>query len=529
MSLSRVVGGMDVLPRSFLGLPNLYRYYLPAAVVLWWLVSRRERRKLPPSPGRALPIIGHLHLFPRDNAWLKFTEWSRQLGPVFHLNLAGQDVVVLGTHKAAADLLDRRSSIYSDRARNYVAGELMAGGMVFGFTDAHETWKKMRRASHEAMNPSMALRYRPMQELESYILCHQLLQKPDIWDDHIRRANLSLMFSIIYGLPPKLDSEDPNIRRTNAFVSGLLAAASPGAYLVEYFTWLKYLPRWMCGWRRHAEAFFQSYCNYFESMFADVETRMIQGTQGTCVATTYIENRFKLGLTDREAACAAGGETTAGQMAWLVLAIVLYPDIQKKTQQQIDTVVGRDRMPNLQDIPNLPYVSAFVTEVMRWRGVGPLSVPHRANTDDYYQGFYIPKDTVVIPNVWALNHDPNVWGPDPDDFRPERHLDETGQLKKPLPDTHEESHVTFGFGRRVCVGKYVANNSLLIQAACLLWSFSFSPNKDKSGKPVFPDTFAWEDSGLVVRPEEFSCVIRPRAPEIETVIRQSLDAKGFSL
>ncbi|KAL0566671.1 hypothetical protein V5O48_015333 [Marasmius crinis-equi] len=411
----------------------------------------------------------------------------------------------------------------------------MAGGMVFGFTDAHETWKKMRRASHEAMNPSMALKYRPMQEREAYLLCHQLLQNPNIWDDHVRRANLSLMFSIIYGLPPKLDSEDPNIRRTNAFVSDLLQAATPGAYMVEYFTWMKHLPRWMSGWRRYAEAFFQSYCGYFERMYADVETRMNQGAQEACVATTYLENRDKFGLTDREAAwCAtslyaAGGETTSGQMAWLLQAMVLNPEIQKKAQEQIDRVVGRDRMPTFADIPNLPLISALVTESLRWRGVGPLSVPHRSSADDYYEGFFIPKDTVVIPNTWALNHDPAVWGSDAEDFNPERHLDEAGQLKKPPADTHQDGHVTFGFGRRVCVGKYVATNSLVIQAACLLWSATFSPAKDASGNPILPDTFDWIDSGLVVRPKPFTCDIKPRVSQAEAIIRQSIEDKGLTL
>ncbi|KAL0068085.1 hypothetical protein AAF712_004745 [Marasmius tenuissimus] len=208
--------------------------------------------------------------------------------------------------------------------------------------------------------------------------------------------------------------------------------------------------------------------------------------------------------------------------------MAMHPDIQKKAQVQIDSIVGRDRMPTLQDIPQLPYVSALVTEIMRWHGIAPLGVPHRLNTDDYYEGFYLSKDTVVIANVWALNHDPEVWGPDADDFRPERHLNDNGQLKKPLPDTHDESHVTFGFGRRICVGRAVAQNSLLIQTACILWATNVSFPKDDSGNPIIPDPSACIDTGLVVRPEPFSCEIRPRSSDVGTVIRHSLDAKGVS-
>lgn len=71
------------------------------------------------------------------------------IGPVVYLNIAGQNTIVLGTHKAAADLLDRRAGIYSDRPRNIVAGELLTGGLVFAFAQHNDVWKRMRRASHE--------------------------------------------------------------------------------------------------------------------------------------------------------------------------------------------------------------------------------------------------------------------------------------------------------------------------------------------------------------------------------------------
>ncbi|KAL0068086.1 hypothetical protein AAF712_004746 [Marasmius tenuissimus] len=242
---------------------------------------------------------------PRSKVWPKLTEWSRRFGSIYRVNLAGTEAVVLGTHKAAADLLNRRSANYSDRPRSIVASELMGGGMIIGLIDTNMTWKKMRRASHETMGSTAANNYRGMQEAEAYILSYQLLQTPADWDDHLQRASNSLMLSVIYGLPPRLNSLDPNIRRTNEFVSGLLTAAAPGAYLVEYFTWMKHLPRWMCPWRRFAENYFAEYSIYFGKQIAEVEARMKQGTQPPCVASTFIENRQKFGMTDQEAAWAA--------------------------------------------------------------------------------------------------------------------------------------------------------------------------------------------------------------------------------
>ena len=114
-----------------------------------------------------------------------------------------------------------------------------------------------------------------MQETEAYLLAYQLLQKPEEWDNHLRRANASLVLSIIYGLPPMLDSMNPDIKRVNHFVERALAAAAPGAFLVEYFTWMEHLPRWMCAWRRYAEDWFRKDSVLFEKLFSDVEERMV--------------------------------------------------------------------------------------------------------------------------------------------------------------------------------------------------------------------------------------------------------------
>ena len=104
------------------------------------------------------------------------------------------------------------------------------------------------------------------------------------------------------------------------------------------------------------------------------------------------------------------------------------PEAQRRAQAELDSVVGCDRPPTFADAPRLSYGCAMVREVLRWRPPLPLGVPHASIKDDWYEGMFIPKGTVCIANLWQCNHDRAVFGEDADQFRPERHLNEQGEL-----------------------------------------------------------------------------------------------------
>jgi cytochrome P450 len=179
--------------------------------------------------------------------------------------------------------------------------------------------------------------------------------------------------------------------------------------------------------------------------------------------------------------------------------MVAFPEAQRRAQAQLDAVVGRGRLPTFADAPRLPYVHAIIKEVLRWRPVVPLGVPHAAAQEDWYEGMFIPKGATCVANVWQCNHDHAIFGDDADDFKPERHLDDKGELLPGPVETNLEGHVSFGFGRRVCVGRHLVNNTLFIATARILWAANLGRVRDEMGKERLPDmSLSFEDDGIVM-------------------------------
>ncbi|CAK8696052.1 unnamed protein product [Clavelina lepadiformis] len=163
----------------------------------------------------------------------------------------------------------------------------------------------------------------------------------------------------------------------------------------------------------------------------------------------------------------AGTDTTATAVCWIVLYLCKYPDVQKKMQQEIDDVIGQSGVPKISLMDRFPYTRAVIQEVTRIRPIVPLNVPHRASRDATLMGYHIPKGAIILTNIWAIHHDENRW-PEPEVFRPKRHLDENGKFVK------SSNWMLFGVGTRSCLGQQLANMELLITTISLFQRFQFS-------------------------------------------------------
>ncbi|KAG9311161.1 cytochrome P450 [Chiua virens] len=156
--------------------------------------------------------------------------------------------------------------------------------------------------------------------------------------------------------------------------------------------------------------------------------------------------------------------------------MTVHQDVQKRAQAELTSLLGSSRLPTLEDQPNLPYLDALIREIHRFNPIINL-VPHSALYDDEYEGYRIPKKTWIMCNVWSMTHDPTIY-PDPDVFRPERHLDAS---------VTDPRSFTFGFGRRSCPGVHFASAHNFLVISRILALFDIKPVTGSDGREHVPE------------------------------------------
>ncbi|TFK81327.1 cytochrome P450 [Polyporus arcularius HHB13444] len=500
---------------------------LLAALVLVVVVSlNKRRRSLPPGP-KGLPIFGNVFDVPKEFEWLAYDRWSREChSDVIYLNLAGTPAIVVNSAQAAHELFEKRSSLYSDRARMPMLNELVGCDWHFVFMGYGEDWRERRRVFHQYFHPNATKNYRPRELKVARELLRRLLESPDDFMVHLRHMAGSLILGVAYGIDVQ-PNNDPYIATAETALHAMSMAGNAGAYLVDYIPILKHIPSWLPGatFKRQAAEWKKATDAMVERPFKAVRTAMAEGKATPSMILSLLseaddsedKQRKETVISGVAAAAYTGGsDTTVSALGSFFLAMVLYPEIQRKAQAEVDRVIGRDRLPDFSDEPSIPYVTALVKEVLRWRPVTPLAVPHRLTADDVYNGYHLPAGSIVVGNSWAMLHDEKTFY-EPEEFIPERWLNEDGSLREEMRDAELAA---FGFGRRICPGRHLAAGSIWIGIASVLTCFDLAKPVDKDGKVIEPS--GEYISGLVTYPRPFQCVFKPRSDSTAKLIYAGL-------
>ncbi|EAU87714.2 cytochrome P450 [Coprinopsis cinerea okayama7 len=441
-----------------------------AAYILTLLVVERVRRSsrppTPPGP-KGYPIVGNILDVPSERIWEGYHKLAKRYGDMVYLEAFGQPILVLSSFKRVNDLFEKRSNIYSDRPHSTMINELMNFKGFLGLIPYGSWWKRHRRAFQQSAKPFDLPKHHPLMVKYCGKFLKDVLANPEGWSDSVRQVFSGMTVELTYGV--ETDSpDDPFVRDIVEVAEGFSMAALPGRWLVDTFPSLKYVPSWLpgAGFKRFAEHFKVLHERSRNESFDHVLRAMKNGTSVPCMVTSLVnafphpddprrgeEEEIARNIaavthagryfsaqghgepqrhsSERIRQPPAGTDTTLGSALTFYLLMALHPDIQRNAQEELDQVVGPRRLPDFEDRDKLVYCNAVLKELMRY------------HQDDIYDGYFIPKGTIVMANSWHILHDQELYE-DPWSFKPERYIKD-GKIDTAVLDA---SSATFGFGRR---------------------------------------------------------------------------------
>ncbi|KAI0116554.1 cytochrome P450 [Nemania sp. FL0031] len=501
-------------------------FFLTCAYLILRCQLGQRPSGLPPGPP-TWPIVGNLLQMPSkpDLMGRQFEKWAREFGPIYSLVLGSQTWIVLNQDKVVRDLLDKRGVIYSSRPDAYLAQDIFSGGMRSFLIKDGPIFKRNRRLAHVHLSDKVSQIYIPYQDLESKELLVNFLEHPDSFINHLKRYTTAIATQLVFGFRP-LPEEDATLDLFQSFDRFSEVSFSLTATLLDMFPVLRRLPDFLVPAKRRARAFHQIEHRTFLDLYLAMKEKVLQGTAPSCFARALVQEQEEEGMSDSYAAYTCGSllqggmGSTSETLTGFVKALLLFPEVSKAGQAEIDRVCG-SRMPELGDWDSLSYVRGCVKENLRWMAVSPLGIPHALSANDEYMGYKLPKGATVICNVRAIHNDASRY-PEPLVFDPTRWANDMQKAAEAATnsDVSRRDHFGFGAGRRLCQGIHIAERSLFLAIARLLWGFDFRHvTEPATGREIpipGPDDL---QGGIFIMPRPFPVRITARDAKRAEMIR----------
>merc|ERR1712110_819103 len=463
-------------------------FLLIALIILLFFVynAQNEKPKNFPAGPRSFPLIGSL---PSVGVDLKsaFQRWRCQWGDIVGFKMGSELAIVISDFDMLQEAF--KDDRFAGRPENMQtvfrafferdSREKTTGGIVFS---TGEHWKEQRRFAMRTLKEFGVGKTATQTIINDEIskLVEELRLENGKTVNLKFRTNLAVVNTLWQILNrEKGDTKNPDMMdvfRTTAEFIQENSMTGP----ITILPWLRHFPFFKT-WsgpqtmqkltsesiKRHIDTYDNSHQRDFIDCYL---TKMTETTdQSSSFHGKHGEGNIQRTLVDL---VGASSETTSAILTFAFNYLTRFPDMQTRVQEEIDSVIG-SRTPELVDRQAMPYMDAFIHEVLRHSCI-VYTTPHATTEEVEFQGYTIPKGTSVFANTSHIMNDPKHWDT-PEEFNPDRFLDEEGNFKK------NDRCIPFLVGKRYCLGQQLAQHQLFLFLAGLLQAFTFSttlPNPD---------------------------------------------------
>ncbi|PON22939.1 hypothetical protein TGAM01_v208194 [Trichoderma gamsii] len=452
---------------------------------------RSKKKNLPPGP-KGLPIVGNVLDLPPKGVpdYIHWKSVTDKYGPIASVTIMGRHLIFIADKQDAQEILDKKSSASSGRPA-FEFSKYSGFGKMIPIHQQTREFKVHRKFMHKGLGTKLIVsKHADILELHTGLLLQDTLKAPEQILRHLEIHADAVMLRILYGYNTSPHGDDPLVKLSDHVVANFFRACDAFGRLIEYLPAVKWLPDGLPGTAFKAEA---RQHNRNASVYAEepyqFARRQLASHKNT---TSFIARLIQEHTTDagelNEADAHAikwsaaglqvgGSETTVTVTRTFILAAIMFPEIQQKAREEVDRVTGGTRLPVLADQEQMPYISAIFAEALRFFPTAPLGFPHAMSEDMTYKGYDLPKGSILLPEIFEFCHDPSIYR-DPYKFDPDRFLEPRNE---PSP-----FWTVFGFGRRICPGRHLADATLFLNIACLVAFFDLSKIVDEQGNVMEP-------------------------------------------
>ncbi|CAK8679297.1 unnamed protein product [Clavelina lepadiformis] len=414
----------------------------------------KRPQNFPPGP-RGFPLLGKI-LSVGKYPERRFAKWSKIYGAIMSVRLGRQDWIILNDLKSIKQAFVVKRGVFSGRPKMPFFDQIREKEGIL-LADYGGLWRKQRKfalttimacsdgrqnleetilveASHlvEVMRlangkPFPITVY--MRKATANVICSVLLGKRFDYDDVKHQQLLERIFQYF------TDPVKSSLVRLSMFAPGLLKVFPFNFFNHGILQDLEYVMENVRGMINNSETDFNEKYprGYIDSFLMNLKEN---------------QNHFSFDQLARSIfdLIIAGTETSSTCLLWSFLCLLHYPQAQRKLRKEIEDVIGLSRTVKMSHNAKMPYANAFIQEILRYRTVEPLGVPHKTTDDVTLNGHFIPKNTNILSNIWAVHNDSDVWD-EPEKFKPERFLDENGDF------IQSKDIIPFSIGPRYCLGR----------------------------------------------------------------------------